>query len=396
MTEKDSSLVVVGAGVMGLALAGEVAELYESVTVLEKNRYTFRESSYAAGGMISPFMEAEFQEEDVLALNRRSLNYYDTFAEKVEAESGVSLDLMSRGSLYVAIDDAQQTELRRLYDFQKKLGLPINRLTAKQVKENYPLVSDRVRGGVYAPGEKHVNNRQLGLALYRRCINRDVQVLTKEPVMGIDYSGGQERITKLVTPDLSLTPDDVILTAGSWSGRIPGLKPADRLPVRPVKGEAVSVRMTKDFSPKTVVHSPDFYGVPHGSERFLIGATMCEDGFDSGVRTGSIMELLDAAGRVLPDVRNRELLETWSGFRPAARDSRPVIGPSQVTENLYFATGHYRNGILQVPVTVRALRSVLRTGESPNYLSNFLPARFQEESNQRPETSVPNREVSSC
>lgn len=363
---------------IGLGIAGELAGDYETVTVLERDSYCYREASYASGGMLAPFMEVEFQERDVLELNKRSLETYRDFVETLRNQSGVPLDVETQGSLHVALDDVQVEELRRLHDYQERLGLPVHRLTPTEVRKREPTVSREIKEGLYAPDEMHVNNRQLGLALYERCRHRDVTLLTEEPVEQLTYSSNGERIEEVHTTNNQFSPGDVVVAAGAWSDRIPGLRPPDKLPVRPVKGQAVSVRMEDPFLPETVVRSPDFYGVPHYPERFIVGASMEEKGYDTTPTTGHVLDLLDAASRVLPDLKECQLLEFWSGLRPAARDNRPIIGPSDSTRNLYFATGNFRNGILQLPVTIDAIKQYL-TGKKPTEdLEPFRPTRFQQ------------------
>lgn len=372
-----ATLCVIGGGVVGLGLAGELSPHYDRVVVLERDEYCFREASYASGGMLAPFMEVDYKEEDVLRFNKRNLEVYPSFVQRLREESGVPISVFSQGSLHLAFDETQQAELDRLFEYQKRLDLPVERLSPGEVRNREPLVDRNVRAGLFAPAEKHVNNRQLGLALLRRCRNRDVQLLTDEPVEGVKYNPRGSSVTRIQTPRTTVAPDEVILAAGAWTGRIPGLKSADRMPIRPVKGQALAVRLGGEFQPDSIIRTPDFYGVPHVPERFIVGATMEERGFDSTPESGAVLDLLDAVHRALPDVRDRELLEHWSGFRPATRDSRPVIGPSSATGNLYFAAGHYRNGILQLPLTLRAIEAEVVHNESPDWIEPFSPDRFQ-------------------
>ncbi|MFP4686486.1 MAG: FAD-dependent oxidoreductase, partial [bacterium] len=122
--------------------------------------------------------------------------------------------------------------------------------------------------------------------------------------------------------------------------------------------------------------TPDVYCVPHYPDRFLLGATMEEKGFERRVRAGGAYDLLFAAAEVLPAIKNQPFLETWVGHRPASRDSKPVIGPSAVTENLYFATGHYRNGILLTPITAKWIHQCIVDKTLPVGIEPFLPVRF--------------------
>jgi glycine oxidase len=103
---------------------------------------------------------------------------------------------------------------------------------------------------------------------------------------------------------------------------------------------------------------------------------MEEKGFERRSRVGGAYDLLFAAAEVLPSIRTQPYLETWVGHRPASLDSMPVIGPSAVTDNLYFATGHYRNGILLTPITADWIRSCMVEKTLPDGIEPFLPSRF--------------------
>ncbi len=105
---------------------------------------------------------------------------------------------------------------------------------------------------------------------------------------------------------------------------------------------------------------------------------MKEEGFDRRVTAGAVLDLLHEAYEVIPFIYENELLETWAGLRPASRDSLPILGPSVTTENLVFATGHYRNGILLTPVTVQLLSDWFNDRSVPKGMEPFLPSRFQE------------------
>ncbi len=362
---------------MGLALASELSEWFNDVTVLERN-YFYRESSAAAGGMLAPVTEVEYSEPELLNFSQRCLRMYPEYVEKLADETGVDPGFRAGGTVMTGLHSTHRKEVRRLYEYQKTCGLDVEWIGKAELDELVPGLRDSLEWGLYAPNEKSVNNRLLGLGLLRRCRERGVELRTHEPVKRINYGAG-ETIEGVTTTSGDYRSDKLVLAAGAWTGQLTGLRPVDQLPIRPVKGQALSLKPGGTIPPDPILRTPDFYGISHPAERFLIGATMEEKGFSEGNTAGAILDLLDAVNEVFPKALNRPLLETWWGYRPATPDSKPVIGPSASTQGLYFTTGHYRKGILQSPYTAKLLRKCLVDEVLPEKLVPFRPGRFQED-----------------
>jgi glycine/D-amino acid oxidase-like deaminating enzyme len=70
------------------------------------------------------------------------------------------------------------------------------------------------------------------------------------------------------------------------------------------------------------------------------------------------------------------ILETWTGLRPATPDGLPILGPSNVP-GVYYATGHYRNGVLLAPMTAAIVSDFVDNRKPPLPLEPYLPSRFQ-------------------
>ncbi len=92
---------------------------------------------------------------------------------------------------------------------------------------------------------------------------------------------------------------------------------------------------------------------------------------------GGVHELLREAYRLLPEIAELELAETSAGLRPGTPDNAPLIG--HAAEGLIVATGHYRNGVLQAPLTADSVAALLEGKEPPHDLDPFSPLRFVSE-----------------
>ncbi|HKV41945.1 MAG TPA: FAD-dependent oxidoreductase, partial [Blastocatellia bacterium] len=145
----------------------------------------------------------------------------------------------------------------------------------------------------------------------------------------------------------------VITAAGSWSGELldtAGLK----LPVVPARGQMLALRgPVLPF--EHVVHADQCYLVPRRDKRIIVGSTVEYTGFRKEVTARGISTLLSKAISTFPHLAEFEIVETWSGLRPDTSDHLPVLGPSGI-DNLFLATGHFRNGILLAPITAEIIR----------------------------------------
>src|SRR5262249_19059956 len=154
------------------------------------------------------------------------------------------------------------------------------------------------------------------------------------------------KATGIVVNGKTHTADIIVLAAGAWSRTIEGLPSEARPPVRPVKGQMLALRMDRNAPLLNyVVWAPGAYFAPRLDGRLIIGATVEERGFDASLTAGAQLALLEAAWRALPGIEELPIDEAWAGFRPGSRDDAPILGKGPV-ENLIYATGHYRNGIL--------------------------------------------------
>src|SRR5262249_20204430 len=173
-----------------------------------------------------------------------------------------------------------------------------------------------------------------------------------------------------------VTAGTVVIAAGAWSRGIGGVAPAQRPPVRPVKGQLLALRMDP-AAPliRHVIWAPNVYLVPRRDGRMILGATVEERGFDTSMTAGGILALLEAAWRVLPAIEELPVDEMWVGHRPGSRDDAPILGPGPV-DGLVYATGHHRNGILLAPVTADAVARLVLDGKTDPAIGPFGMDRF--------------------
>jgi glycine oxidase len=367
-----TAVAIVGGGVIGLGVGWRLARAGWAVTVFERGE-AGRGASWAAAGMLAPLAEAHPEERELLELGRISLDLYPPFVAELEAESSLCVGYRSEGTLTVALDRDDAERLRFLQETRRQLGLPAEWLTGREARRLEPGLSPRVTGALFCATDHQVDNRAVLRALIAALLGAGGALRERSPVEEIAIRGG--RVLGVVSGGELRRADQVLLCAGCWSGQIAGL-PADVVPpVRPVKGQMLAVRMEDPPVLRHVVRAPEAYLVPKGDGRLVIGATQEEVGFDTQVTAGALLDLLRGAWAAVPGVYELPLLETWAGLRPGSRDNAPILGPTSV-EGLFVATGHFRHGILLLPVTVREICGSLQTGEASATLQPFSPGRF--------------------
>jgi glycine oxidase len=372
--ENSYDALIVGAGVIGLACAWRAARAGARVCVLERE-YPAAGATGVAAGMLAPVGEASWGEETLLSLNLDSLRRWPDFASELEADAGDQVGYAECGALHVALDRDESEALRRRHELHRRLGLESEWLRGSDCRRVEPGLATAVRGGVHARDEAAVDPRRLAGALLAALERRGVPVEAGAEVVAAERDAGSWHLT--IADGRQIAAPIVVIASGAWSAAdwLPVEAP---LPVRPVKGEILTLRGDPDGPVCAGIVAGDrVYVVPRGDGRLIVGATVEEAGFDATVTAGGVHELLREAYRLLPEIAELELAETSAGLRPGTPDNAPLIG--RAAEGLIAATGHFRNGILQAPVTADSVAALLEGQEPPHDLDPFSPLRFSSE-----------------
>jgi glycine oxidase len=355
--------LVIGAGLIGLASAWRAAQRGLSVLVVDRDGPGAGASS-AAAGMLAPVTEADFGAEPLLHLNLAGAELWPQFA----ADLGAELHYQRTGALVLAADRDDVEELRRLHAFQRQLGLDAEWLTPSECRRLEPGLSPRCGGGILARQDHHIDPQAVVAALVAAGERAGVELLSGDAVTAIDEHGVRTASGR------SIAAAQVVVAAGCWSGAgIDGLPDA---PVRPVKGQILALRRSPERPlADHLVRTLRCYILDRGDGRVVLGGTMEERGFDTTVTADGVYRLLEAAWEVLPDISELELEGARAGLRPGTPDNSPLIGRG-VPDNVIWATGHFRNGVLLTPITADAVADLLTGTEPSAAVAPFSPARF--------------------
>jgi glycine oxidase len=373
---RTSDVLVVGGGIIGLVTAWRAAQRGLATAVVDPE--PGGGAAQVAAGMLAAVTELHYGEQILLGLNLASARRYPDFAAELTELTGHDLGYRQCGTLAVALDADDRAHLRELHTLQQQSGLDSQWLSGRECRRLEPMLAPGVRGGLRVDGDHQIDPRRLAAALMAACERAGV-VFHREWAERVTVL--QERAAGVVTRAGGLHAGQVVLAAGSLSGRLAGV-PEDVLPpVRPVKGQVLRLTVPKRYAPflsrtvRAVVRGSHVYLVPRENGELVVGATSEELGWDTTVTAGGVYELLRDAHELVPGITELPLTETRAGLRPGSPDNAPLLGPTEL-DGLLLATGHYRNGVLLTPVTGDVLAQVLSTGELPDEARPFTPKRF--------------------
>ena len=367
---RPSDIIVVGAGIVGCAVAHELASRGASVEIVDE-RPVGMGATQASAGVLAPYIEAR-EGSPLLDLTVRSLSLFDTFVERVSRESGIAVPYRRSGTIDIAVNGAELGALRETAAVLARRGVPALLLDAQTVLAEEPQLGGRAVGGLLIESHGFVGAADLTRALAAAARRRGAQLVEHSRVRRITRLHGDMVIE---TNRGSLTSNAVVLAAGSWSGEIVIDDVSTTVPVRPVRGQLLHLAWT-GTPLRRVTWSGRCYLVPWQDGTLLVGATVEEAGFDERTTVAGVRELLDAVCGIVPRAHAAGFIGARVGLRPATIDELPVIGPSRVMPNLMYATGHYRNGVLLAPLTAQLVADAMLENRIDPLLDAVSPSRF--------------------
>jgi len=356
-----SDILIIGGGVIGLAIAIELKWRGATVTVIDRD---FQQAStLAAAGMLAPHAEG-IPNSSMLELCLRSRLLYPEWCYKLEQLTGVATGYWPCGILAPVYQEPQDPSAKG------RDWLDQNTIHLYQAGLGTDVV-----GGWWYPEDGQVDNQALIKAL--RVAAQELGVDLREGVEVTAIEQQNRQVLEVRTSAGEFRAGHYVLATGAWSQQ---LLP---LPVRPKKGQMLSLQVPQgkrqSLPLQRVLYGDHTYLVPRRDGRILIGATAEDVGFAPHNTPIGVHTLLAQALRLYPELQDWPIQECWWGFRPATPDELPILGPG-CCENLTLATGHYRNGILLAPVTARILADWISEQKFDPILAHFQCDRFDNKS----------------
>ncbi len=359
-------ILVVGGGVIGCAITRELAGAGCKVTLLEKERVA-AEASSAAAGILCSQLEAEAP-SPLVGLGIESLRGYAGFVEALCAETGIDPELDRGGILMLDMTREDAAASDRVLSWQGPAGLPVEKITSRQIAGLEQGLGTSLMSGLLFPKGGRVEPGTLTRALATAARARGVRIREGCPIASLTRD--KDRVTGVRLEDGErISADRVILAAGAWSAR---LVPELKVEVFPVRGQILLLDARRPPR-RHILVTPRVYLAYRRDGTVLVGSTLEKVGFRKAVTPKAMLKLLASALVLDPSLEEAELAGNWSGLRPGTTDELPLIGP--VTEGLWLATGHFRNGILLAPLTAAVTAEWVVQGTTNRLLEPFSPLR---------------------
>lgn len=382
-------VVVVGAGVIGSSVAYHCAEAGLRTCLLDREGPGGRTTSASAGLVIASPRVVGPALRFALANVERLTELRERFGEEI--------DYVQSGGLMVAEDEVEHGLLS---EFARRQGaaVPLTWLEAADLRRLEPHLSHHFVGAVHCAGDGYASPMGLALAFTRHARALGCAVRLRTEVTGLAHEG--RRVTGVHTAAGVIGADRVVNAAGVWSPEVVRGLGLD-VPVIPRKGQLLVSEPLPPVVRSVVSHAGivDFraHGIPTPEgvkdemqkKRYLkqsaggpfggrvyVGSTSEFVGFDRSGTWQAVTDLARYAVETVPALRQARLVRGWAGLRPRSADGRFLIGPVPGVEGLYLATGHDSNGVLHSSMTGRLLARWFVSGERPELLAQFDPARL--------------------
>jgi len=374
VTSHDS--IVIGGGIVGTATAYHLAR--EGVRTLLIDRHDRGRATDAGAGILSA--ETYTGDSDAwFAFAVEAAAYYPKLIETLQASSDVDVGYGRCPKITIAIDDTEfqhyEKARRRVLDRQRRGDGPphdeLHELTPAETRARFPFLSD-VRGCLHFAHSARVDGRRLAAALQAAAAHHglveressvDELILRDRRVVGV-VSGGEH-----------FKCDAAVIAGGAWS---PGFERqlGLRIAVVPQRGQLVHLRAADTSGWPIIEGFRGHYVVPWPDGRVVVGATREDSGFDITPTAAGLSEVLNEAFRVIPALREAEILETRVGLRPLTRDRMPILGRVPGIEGVLLATGHGSTGLQLGPYSGKAIADAILGRATPD-LTPFQVDRFQ-------------------
>ncbi|MEO8457944.1 MAG: glycine oxidase ThiO [Chloroflexota bacterium] len=359
------NVVVVGGGVIGCSIAFHLQKAGAQVTLLERGVIGGEASSAAAGMLIAPIEDTGKRVFD--ELRRASLNAYPVLIDEVQRMSKMDVEYKVPGMLRTARSEEAARQLKRIGQRQKGFEW----VEGLALRELEPALEEHILGAAYCATDSDLNPGVLTQALAKAAEKLGAKVKTKTMLTGFIGRGSHMEGVSTNLGDLRAV-DALVLAAGPWTEPL-SLRLSLRLPTPPMRGQMLA------YKSKVLRHAiwgEDGYLVPKPRGQIFAGATIEDVGFRKTTTARALAGLRRMATALVPALSTASIASSWAGLRPGTPDGLPIIGRFPGKDNVYVASGHFRNGVLLAPVTGRLIADLVCYGRTDRRLKAFSPERF--------------------
>lgn len=348
MANEHADVIVVGAGLIGLLTAQELARGGLSVILVERGR-AGREASRAAAGILAPVCPWKAPPE-LGKLARWSQELYPVLADELRRQTGVDPEWTASGALFFDVEESEAAQA-----WGAEHGAPVELLAPADLKRWEPALASVQRRAILVPGVAQVHNSRLIRAAKESVLGQGVPLREGVEVTGFLTQGS--RVTGVRTSTGTVEAGQTIIAAGAWSGTL--LEPIGiKLGIGPERGQIIQYDGPPGLLGR-ILFGGGAYLVPRRDGKIVAGSTREDVGFDTSTTEEGLATLRAAAEELLPMLNGAAVMRHWAGLRPATPDGLPYIGPCSGTPGLYLNTGHFSHGITLAPASARLLADIV-------------------------------------
>ncbi len=364
-------VAIVGGGIIGCAIAYQLAKAGAAVTIIERGALA-REASWASAGLISPPKPGLPGGMARARLEARSFALYPALLAELAEATDVDMAHVTSGRLSVALSEAEETSLRETLVWQRDLGFDVAWLAGDATRRMAPALAPTIRGAVWCAAASGVRAAALTLALARAAEARGATIREGTPVEGFLREGSG--VVGVRTPGGAIRAGATVIAAGAWTAAVGELLDLE-LPTRPVRGQMLALADAAPSLRHAIAGAGGFL-IPRADGTIAVAATVDEAGFDTRITPDGLTWLATLIRTLAPGYAGARVVETWAGLRPATADDLPLMGRAPGLDGLWVAAGHMRDGILWAPVVGEVMAAAILGGEPDPALALFDPGRL--------------------
>lgn len=303
-------------------------------------------------------------------LSTASINLYEDLIATERLECG-----FTRNGILMLFETQKGFELgQHEAEMLREFGLTSKVMTGTETHMMEPSVRSEIVGSAYYGGDGHLDPAGFVNGLADVLLNKGVTICEGVKVLDVVMSGG--RVGNVTTSEGDYHPDQLVLSAGSWSPSLARRLPF-KLPVQPVKGYSVMYKPSV-IPTRPLILSEARVGVNPMGDSVRLAGTLEMVGFDLSLNQRRIAAIVRGAKRYFTDDESVESVEGhWAGLRPCTPDGLPIVGHVDGVSNLIVATGHAMLGMTLGPITGKLVAEMAAGAPTSIDVSALSSTRFQ-------------------
>jgi len=384
MSVRSAQVVVIGGGVIGTAITYYLARQGVDVALVERGDIASGTSSACSGSVMMQTKGTGVKLK--LALESREI--YRSLNEELSN----NVEYYQEGGMIVAETEEEIDYISSLAKRQRELGLKVELLDRKQAKERQPALSNHVLASTFCPLDGKVNPMKVAFSFAEAAKKKGAKIYTFTSVKNIQVRKG--KVFAVVVDHGKIKTKVVVNAGGIWApeiGKMVGLK----IPIRPrrgmlivtevipptVNGSILSAKyMMSKYAEGDVRKFTGGLALRHTEEgNLLFGSSREFVGYDKRTTYEGVSFIIQEAVRILPVLRNVNVIRTFAGLRPATPDGLPILGEASHPKGFIIAAGQEGDGIALAPITGKLIGDLITKGEFPNRFAQLNLQRFSKD-----------------